>query len=64
MAYPIEHWEEVAKRYKSVKVLPEDLTGAKTEESVRIAKVQDSYPYSTYGTIAVWIKRCRKEGLI
>lgn len=62
--YPIEHWEEVAKCYHEVKVYEGDLTGARTEETVRIAKVQNRYPQVTQGTVAEWIRRCRKMGLL
>jgi ADP-heptose:LPS heptosyltransferase len=64
MKYPDEHWQEVAKCYHEVKVYEDELTGGKTEETVRIAKVQNHYPQVTEGTVAEWIRRCRRKGLL
>jgi hypothetical protein len=62
--YPDEHWEEVAKFYREAKVATDDLSGAKTEESVRTAKVQNHYPYTTYDTVLRWVRKCREKGLL
>ena len=64
MPHPDEHWEQVAKYYKEAKVEPKELTGGKTEDTVRAEKVQNRYPHVTYGTVRVWIKKCRNLGLI
>lgn len=66
MKYTDEHWAQVAKRYKeeSLKVTPSELIGGKTNETVIIEKVQNHYPNLTKGTVAAWIRRCRKDGWI
>jgi hypothetical protein len=63
-AYPMSHWEGVAKHYKEATVHPSELTGGKIESTVKTTKIMKFYPYTPYGTIAVWVKRCHKEGLL
>lgn len=64
MKYTDSHWEEVAKHYRSeaLKVTPSELIGGKTNETVIIEKVQNHYPHMTVGTVATWIRRCKREG--
>jgi hypothetical protein len=64
MKYPQTHWEDVAKRYNETPVLPEELTGGKTYETVIISKMQKHYPYTTMDTVRQWIRRCQKDGLL
>jgi hypothetical protein len=64
MRYPDEHWQRVADLYRSVVVTPSDVTGGKTEHTVRVAKVQDHYPATTTGTVATWVRRCQRMGLL
>jgi transposase len=66
MRYPQGHWLAVAQTYKDEikKVHPTELTGGKTIETVTISKVQNHYPHVTEGTVATWIRRCRREGLL
>lgn len=62
--HPQKHWEEVAKVYKATKVNPSELTGGKTEETVRVEKTQNHYPDVAVGTVRVWVKKCRNLGLL
>jgi transposase len=64
MRYPQEHWEKVAKFYNEATVHPTELTGGKNVETVKIAKVQNHFPEATESTVARWIRRCRKDGLL
>ena len=64
MRYPDSHWEEVAKRYHETSVHWSDLEGGKTEETVRIAQVQNHYPHVTQNTVRIWIKKCRAKGFL
>lgn len=64
MKYPESHWDEVAKCYLEARVYEEELTGGKTESTVRTEKVQNHYPYTTLRTVQGWIKKCYDKGLL
>lgn len=62
--YPDEHYQIVSKLYTEARVLESDLTGGKTEHSVRVARTQDHFPWASYSSVERWVRTARVRGFL
>lgn len=62
--YPEEHYRIVAKLYTEAKVYESDLTGGKTEHSVRTARVNNHFAWASYNACENWVRTARVRGFL